>query len=94
MAEEMEPEVLGEKIRQLKEKRKKRQNYEFLRSLGLVWALGIIMVSSIYGGYRIGEHLDRLKGGGIFYTALFMILGILVGSYAVYHLLKPFLKEK
>jgi len=53
----------------------------------LIAQVGIIMIVSIYLGYRIGLWADQLFSRGMLFTIIGALIGIAVGFASVYRLL-------
>lgn len=90
-AEKITPENLKQKIKQMREPIKTKDNSEFLKSLSLVTSLGITMLAFILVGLFVGIYLDN-KLGTRYIMPICIVLGIITGGWSAYKLLKPFIK--
>jgi hypothetical protein len=89
----LEPEDLQNEIDNFRARHKpKPREGNALHGLGMVTSMGFVMVFAIYGGYMLGGWLDKIRGTDMVFTLSGLFAGILLGAYAVYQLLKPFLK--
>jgi uncharacterized protein YneF (UPF0154 family) len=57
-------------------------------------SIGIAMVLTVFGGLFFGSYLDQKFGGGHTFTFLFMILGIIIGFFESYKLIKRYFKDE
>ena len=85
------PEELEKKIQALKYEKPRKSNGEFFRSLSLIWSIGITFMLALLLGFWLGRKIAAITGIILFYP-LFLILGMALGGYLVYKLLKPYLK--
>lgn len=51
------------------------------RNLALIGALGWLVVTPVLAGLFAGRWLDRLAGGGIFWTASLIFAGVAMGGW-------------
>ncbi|MFH1454176.1 MAG: AtpZ/AtpI family protein [Armatimonadota bacterium] len=90
--EKITPELLKEKIEEARGPEDKKYNKAFASSLNLGMSLGFTMVICIVFGILAGNYISD-KTGNDLYFPLFVIMGILIGAYAAFKLIKPFLKS-
>ena len=72
-------------------------NSEFgvVRALGLVSQLGLVMSIPVVSGVMLGRFLDeRLRGGGVVFLLLGLLVGLLAGGLGVAGLLRKELRWK
>ncbi len=62
-------------------------------SLGLMGALGLVIVIPIALGAYGGTYLDQITNTKSIYLLLGLLLGLIVGILGAYRLLAPFFKK-
>lgn len=83
-------EEVEQKIRELKEPRK--GDLTLGRGMALVFSLGFAVVGALYGGYLSGHWLDQ-RYHSQFYTPLMVLVGLGLGVFVGYRLIKPLLED-
>ncbi|MCL5036687.1 MAG: AtpZ/AtpI family protein [Chloroflexi bacterium] len=87
-----DPNKLAEEISKARRKKASSKPGQFFRALALVWGLGITMVIPLVAGWWLGSVLDR-RWGTEYMMPLCMVLGIFIGGFGCYRLLRPFINE-
>jgi len=84
------PEELAEKIKQIKKLKKPSGNGEFYSSLSLIWSIGVTFLLALGGSFWLGRKIVQLTGIEFLFPVCLM-LGIFLGGFMVFKLLKPYL---
>lgn len=74
--------------REEKLKKFSKNTREIFTGVGLVVHLGLTMVISIVGCFLLGLYLDKKFQLGGIAIILFLILGIFIGAFSAYKLIK------
>ncbi len=69
--------------------RQELEKGSWVRASALLGTLGLVFVLPVVGGAYLGDYLDRrLEGFSFNWTMSLIFLGILVGAFNVYHILR------
>ncbi|MDR0266703.1 AtpZ/AtpI family protein [Paenibacillus sp.] len=67
---------------------------EVWKSLSYVTLFGIVMATCTFSGYYLGSWLERVWGGGGFWVAAGVLVGMGVGILSLYIILKPTMVDR
>lgn len=85
------PEEIKDRIKKVRGSGRTRIDAKFVRSLALVTSLGVTMVISVFIGMGLGMFLaNRFKND--LFLPLGLFIGVAMGGYLIYNLIKPLLK--
>lgn len=73
---------------------KPKESKEAFRALGIVGSFGFLMGGSIFGGYFIGDILDRRFNTSPWCVVAFVLMGIVAGFLEFFKTLKKLTKDK
>ncbi len=66
-----------------------RERPTLLAQTAFLGTLGLMLVLPMVGGAFLGRWLDeRLAGYSLRWTLSLLVLGLIIGAYSVYHLIK------
>jgi ATP synthase protein I len=74
-------------LREVRRRRERRERFRregertLAQNLALAGVLGWLVVTPTLAGVLLGRWLDRGHGGGIFWTATLLFVGICLGSW-------------
>jgi ATP synthase protein I len=85
--EDMLKQRIEEQVRQRKQAEQDR--FTWLRQSAYLGVLGLVFVLPVVGGAYLGRWLDSLAGGySARWTVSLILLGVAVGAYNVYYLIR------
>ena len=73
---------------------KPKGSKEAFRALGIVGSFGFLMGGSIFGGYLIGDFLDKRFNTTPWFVIIFVLMGVVAGFLEFFKTLKRLTKEK
>ena len=67
-----------------------KENKGFLKKVAWMSSLGISMVVATFSGLYIGIYLDKVFSTNVWFTIIFLIIGIIAGFRNIYTLIKKY----
>lgn len=71
----------------------KNERFKTFYALSLAWQLGLIVTLSIGGSLYLGYSLDKSMGTSPLMIIIMLIVGIIITTFVIYHLLAPIIKD-